>query len=216
MTGTPRRVPVTLNSLVSVRLTYEGRAFLHRQFDVHWQTIKAQGKLIAGALPPRYAEPHADDQGRCQFPLWDFAEKFHRLMLAGSEIERYFTDGVQLEIEVDSPVPATDMGIPMSDLRYGVAVDVPKPATSTHYRKKPVVVEARQFHGTASGTDAELAAWAGAEYRHQGDGRPGALLISTLEGVMEAQAGDYVIRGVAGEFYPCRQDIFEATYERAE
>lgn len=85
----------------------------------------------------------------------------------------------------------------------------------TPYRKKPVVVEARQFRGTGYGADADLAAWAGAEYRDQGDGRPGTLLISTLEGVMEAQAGDYVIRGVAGEFYPCRKDIFEATYERA-
>ncbi|WP_278911826.1 hypothetical protein [Deinococcus wulumuqiensis] len=85
----------------------------------------------------------------------------------------------------------------------------------THYRKKPVVVEARQFHGTESGADADLAAWVGAEYRGQGDGRPGVLLISTLEGVMEAQAGDYIIRGVAGEFYPCRKDIFEVTYERA-
>lgn len=83
MTGTPRRVPVSINSLVYVRLTDEGRAFLHRQFDVYWQTLKAQGKLREGTVPPRYVEPHTDAQGRCQFPLWDFAEKFHRLMLAG-------------------------------------------------------------------------------------------------------------------------------------
>lgn len=39
------------------------------------------------------------------------------------------------------------------------------------------------------------------------------LLIPTLEGVMEASEGDYIIKGVKGEFYPCKPDIFEATYE---
>jgi hypothetical protein len=40
------------------------------------------------------------------------------------------------------------------------------------------------------------------------------MLIATLEGVMWVKPGDWVIRGVAGEFYPCREDIFEATYEK--
>ena len=78
----------------------------------------------------------------------------------------------------------------------------------TRCRRSPAV-------SRESGADADLAAWAGAEYRDHGDGRPGVLLISTLEGVMEAQAGDYIIKGVQGEFYPCRKDIFEVTYERA-
>ena len=39
------------------------------------------------------------------------------------------------------------------------------------------------------------------------------LLIPTLEGDMRAKRGDYIIRGVDGEFYPCRKDIFERTYE---
>jgi hypothetical protein len=39
------------------------------------------------------------------------------------------------------------------------------------------------------------------------------LVIATVEGVMEANPGDYVIKGVAGEFYPCKPDIFEQTYE---
>lgn len=45
---------------------------------------------------------------------------------------------------------------------------------------------------------------------------PEHLTIRTLEGDMRADLGDYVIRGVAGEFYPCKPDIFEATYERME
>ena len=42
----------------------------------------------------------------------------------------------------------------------------------------------------------------------------GTLDIPTLEGVMTASPGDWIIKGVAGEFYPCKSDIFEATYER--
>jgi len=39
------------------------------------------------------------------------------------------------------------------------------------------------------------------------------ILILTLEGMMEAQAGDYIIKGINGEFYPCKPDIFKKTYE---
>lgn len=42
------------------------------------------------------------------------------------------------------------------------------------------------------------------------------LYIETLEGVMHAEPGDYIIKGVNGEFYPCKPDIFEKTYERVE
>ena len=49
---------------------------------------------------------------------------------------------------------------------------------------------------------------------HQlGDGKLG---IGTLEGVMEATPGDWIIRGIKGEFYPCKPDIFEMTYEKVE
>ena len=42
------------------------------------------------------------------------------------------------------------------------------------------------------------------------------LRISTLEGAIDASKGDYIIKGVAGEFYPCKPDIFEKTYEKVE
>ena len=44
-------------------------------------------------------------------------------------------------------------------------------------------------------------------------GTPTALLIPTLEGIMRAEIGDYIIRGVEGEYYPCKPKIFEKTYE---
>lgn len=54
----------------------------------------------------------------------------------------------------------------------------------------------------------EVARWCGGH-----NGLHSGVVISTLEGMMKANIGDYVIKGVQGEFYPCRADIFESTYE---
>lgn len=89
------------------------------------------------------------------------------------------------------------------------------------YRKKPVIIEAFQLgidnipdwfmdkvtsndvilHGTSSG------------FEHHKDTNAD---IKTLEGVMHADFGDFIIKGVKGELYPCKADIFEATYEPTE
>lgn len=79
------------------------------------------------------------------------------------------------------------------------------------YRKKPVVVEAIQFTGT---NDAAVSSFVGGDGRDPEADRP-LWLIETLEGTMRAEVGDYIIRGVKGEIYPCKPDIFEATYEAA-
>ena len=89
-------------------------------------------------------------------------------------------------------------------------------AEAVSYRKKPVTIEARQFDGTNA---AEIAAWCGGKVESatcHGDGPPYLVVIDTLEGRMVAGRDDYVIRGVKGEFYPCKPDIFAATYEPAE
>jgi hypothetical protein len=80
------------------------------------------------------------------------------------------------------------------------------------YRKKPVVVEAMQFDGKNGAAIQEWAAgavtWTPAvQY---------LLKIKTIEGTMRAAKDDWVIRGIAGEFYPCKPDIFAATYEAVE
>ncbi|MFJ9740834.1 hypothetical protein [Streptomyces sp. NPDC101166] len=84
------------------------------------------------------------------------------------------------------------------------------------FRKKPVEIEARQL--TPETVDS-IKRWIGASARIHTDGVPlGApvkLAIDTLEGVMLADFGDFIIRGVQGEFYPCKPDIFAATYEAA-
>lgn len=82
------------------------------------------------------------------------------------------------------------------------------------FRKRPVVIEAVQFTG---GNAAELSAFCGPAMRPVTNGSAGdtVLEIHTREGTMRAIAGDWIIRGVQGEFYPCKPDIFAATYEAA-
>lgn len=75
------------------------------------------------------------------------------------------------------------------------------------YRKKPVVIEAIQFDGTNS---SQVKDWVGTCFYIGNDSK---LLIKTLEGEMTISKGDYVIKGVKGEFYPCKPDIFEESYE---
>ena len=85
------------------------------------------------------------------------------------------------------------------------------------YRKKPVEIEARQFNGQTWGATADaLAEWCGGEYETDLQPSRPTLRIRTLEGVMEASPGDWIIRGVQGEFYPCKPDIFEQTYVAAD
>lgn len=87
------------------------------------------------------------------------------------------------------------------------------------YRKKPVVIEARQFHDPRQPSGASydarhLAQWCGGHLSTDAMGP--CILIDTLEGQMRADPGDWIIKGVKGEFYPCKPDIFAATYEVAE
>lgn len=89
------------------------------------------------------------------------------------------------------------------------------------YKKKPVVIEAIQWTTNLEevkefvGKDLEYSildtAW------QVGKGAPHVFMkIHTLEGDMEVSKGDFIIKGVNGEFYPCKPDIFEKTYEPVE
>lgn len=85
------------------------------------------------------------------------------------------------------------------------------------FRKKPVEVEAVRFDGVPpDATNAEdLMAWIGDQSSLAFDDETDEvyLTIDTLEGLMRANLGDWIIKGVTGEFYPCKPDIFKATYE---
>ena len=81
------------------------------------------------------------------------------------------------------------------------------------FRKKPVVIEAMRLERPYE----PVIEWCGGGTIRVHDGRRlVSLLIPTLEGAMRADLGDWIIRGVQGEFYPCKPDIFEATYEAVE
>lgn len=102
------------------------------------------------------------------------------------------------------------------------------------YSKKPVVVEVMRLEGTNGdmhavyqwierntlGSFEPLDVIEGRKpYPASGvsiDPRDGRLIISTLEGLHWANPGDWIIRGVQGEFYPCKPDIFDVTYEAAD
>lgn len=89
------------------------------------------------------------------------------------------------------------------------------------FRKKPVEIEARLYDPDAVEPQL-LAAWSGGTVRTAlakptDAGTVTAYIdIPTLEGVMTANPGDWIIRGVKGEFYPCKPEIFSATYDPAE
>ena len=84
----------------------------------------------------------------------------------------------------------------------------------TKYRKKPVVVEAWQL--TEENIEAGIPDWIDTDQVSIFGGANAFAEIHTLEGTMQASYGDYIIKGVKGEFYPCKPDIFEQTYEKVE
>lgn len=89
------------------------------------------------------------------------------------------------------------------------------------YRKKPVVIEAVQWDGTnhremfnfLGGENTDYITASGVNFYIDWTKVEGGLIIKTLEGEHIASVGDFIIKGVQGEFYPCKPDIFEKTYE---
>lgn len=78
------------------------------------------------------------------------------------------------------------------------------------FRKKPVEIQAMQL--TAENGPA-VWEWADSKPYYEPDGKISGLSIYTLEGRMKADFGDWIVRGIQGEFYPVKPDIFEATYD---
>jgi hypothetical protein len=90
-------------------------------------------------------------------------------------------------------------------------------AQPQRFRKKLVVIEAMEYRRDDVARCVAINEWVfGVEGEHEPE--PGTcgvspIVIDTLEGGMDASVGDWIIRGVKGEFYPCKPDIFAATYE---
>ena len=77
------------------------------------------------------------------------------------------------------------------------------------YRKKPIVIEAFKW-----GTDEVPEWWTKISAGFELYINTGSVIIPTLEGKHEAKLGDFIIKGIKGELYPCKPDIFEKTYEK--
>lgn len=90
------------------------------------------------------------------------------------------------------------------------------------YRKRPVIINAFKYDGDFMSTDGKhyVPEWAVEALEITGIGgmyfTEKGLLIETLEGQMHVSEGDYVIKGIQGELYPCKPDIFELSYEVVE
>ena len=92
-----------------------------------------------------------------------------------------------------------------------------------YYRKKPVVIEAIQWNGNnlteiKEFVDDSLLVYDIIDTAWQvGKGKPHVLMkIKTLEGDMDVSEKDFIIKGINGEYYPCKPDIFEKTYESVD
>jgi hypothetical protein len=81
------------------------------------------------------------------------------------------------------------------------------------YTKKPIPIEARQI--TAENAD-ELSAWSESAVVRRPNGDITGMMVYNLEGTMTGRVGDYLIKGVRGEFYFCAKEIFEESYEQHE
>jgi hypothetical protein len=84
------------------------------------------------------------------------------------------------------------------------------------YRKKPVVIEAVEWTGANTLITETFMNECEETYIDYNKKQLGQIVIPTLEGEMRADAGDFIIKGVNGEFYPCKPDIFHKTYEKVE
>lgn len=82
------------------------------------------------------------------------------------------------------------------------------------FKKKPIVIDAVRWNGH-NVEEVGRFMYGEADINLDNPLEPD-LLIHTIEGIMRANPGDWIIKGIAGEFYPCKTDIFEATYERVE
>ena len=176
--------------------------------NVKAQALEAEihQQLVAlGWTPPGEGGP----VDRAVFTL-SFAQVMRLMEIAGGSVRLRWKDGAYWASRAEP------------EEGDWVRLDPPEGAAFT---KKPVQVRAIQwtggnlreviaFTGKHPRWNEWFSTWEDYERRVQQDG--GVLKITTLEGTMEAAIGDWVIRGVKGEHYPCKPDVFTATYEPAK
>lgn len=147
---------------------------------------------------------------------WDISKE------DGPRTDRFRGNVTEAQAAARSALNQPSEGVTSSQERHPASGGVTSPGSETpmHWRKKPVVIEAHQWtkHGFTLAPE-----WLAERERVYGGFVDGTcrrededLLIQTLEGTMRALPGDWIIKGVQGEIYPCKPDIFATTYEPAD
>ena len=148
---------------------------------------------------------------------------FQSLMFATERAESIIGDIIRSHMD-----EAKDINVPSNDEIEPVSEEFLKDCaeTSAKYRKKPVEIEAFQYTGhlrDSSGRicvpELAIEAFENGTLMYMSFSPlhpPCDLYVRTLEGDMHAKVGDYIIKGVNGELYPCKPDIFEKTYEQLD
>jgi hypothetical protein len=188
---TAKWMSFNVNNHVRVKLTSAGLAELRRQ-----------GNELRARFPklPPYEPPKPDADGWYRFQAWNLMQDLGHLMYLGCSDQPFETE-IQLELPRSAPEPSAEHW----------------PAGVFDATKRPVTIKALQWTG---GNLRDVIAFTG---RHESSKdwtwdrfedvvRRDGLKIFTLEGSHMATVGDFIIRGVHGEFYPCKPDIFAKTY----
>lgn len=84
------------------------------------------------------------------------------------------------------------------------------------FRKKPIIIDAIKWERTNIQEVIDFMGKESYDFDNENSLEPEKVIIHTLEGDITASPGDWIIRGVSGELYPCKPDIFQKTYEPAE
>lgn len=109
---------------------------------------------------------------------------------------------------LETPVSISEKGLKSGPFLRPLPVYTVEVQFMNKYRKRPIVIEAIQFDGTKDNL-ADILRISNSIGIYSSE----VLAIKTLEGTMEAHLDDWIIKGIQGELYPCKPDIFEQTYE---
>ena len=143
--------------------------------------------------------------------------------MVGTAINPHWAEDVagRLRLEITATIAAAVReALEMSEKQRVIALN---PTTAARYRKKPIVIEAFQMTLTRRWDNSEWPSWLseawnmdigeGAMWIDPDDSARERLVLGTKEGVHRVSWNDWIIRGIQGELYACKPDIFEATYE---
>lgn len=203
----------------------EGKTEQEAELDLAWKMFEEnEGQWLTQAREHGTeckAHPAVAYAEHIVATAWEFASK---VAFAANILEEQDLPKTAAELRAEIATFRSTLADPQRSVGLG-PTESPCLGGGYHFRKLPVVIEARQWDGTEDGAEA-LCRWANdpphkgpdgepwIDYTH-GDGQPIDMQCHSLEGSHHVSVSDWIIRGVKGEFYACKPDIFAMTYEPA-